>query len=231
MPVKKKTAGSSLSRPEKVKTRKPGKLRVAALKATRAANRPRDFLGLTGAATTPGAWTSPTEGNPKSVWTGSVWTNAPKGPKDSRNRGYPSSYTPGDWAQGGSGITTPKPAFRPPPSVGIKNYQTPTPYKPFKEASTLLGQLYDIARGVDPGTGNQLTPYGTPGTLSAFGHDSSSPIYEAIDAGRSSMYPTRFGNTADIPSGYTVRAPNIPRPRWLEWYEEINEPQWLQWSK
>ena len=280
MPIRKK--------PKKEKVKKPGKLRAAALAATRAANRantPSDFLGLTGAAYTPGAWTSATEGNPNSTWNGSTWSNVPTG-SITRPSYWESVYgAAGSWANqptgqpinqtvrpgaagapqfqsainnilsGLLGNTSASPSARPKKKPKPKNpknyynasnYGTPSAPRPgtssfpeFQPASTILGQLYDIARGVDPYTGDIQPAYGTTGTLkfSPLGYDLT---YEMMGTGALHYPANRFGaesamellsrgidpatsNNWKLPSGLTGKSPKRfnPRPRWLQWYESI----------
>jgi hypothetical protein len=131
--------------------------------------------------------------------------------------GYLPGYTPpANWWIHNAKPTPPNYGSYNGPGVGPYNTQfTPA----FEQASTLLGELYDIAQGIDPYTGNTLPPYGTPGTLKyGVGSPGFDLTIEAIgrDAGRHSL--TFGGPFAQIPSRYTVRSPkrNQPRPWWAK---------------
>jgi hypothetical protein len=100
----------------------------------------------------------------------------------------------------------------------------------FTPASTLLSALYDLAiRGVDPDTGQMIAPYGTPGTLKfGAGTPWMDPHAEQAAAGRIPFDPLVFGSSPSNPyptlSGQYWHRPTLgPRPRWLQWYERINE--------
>jgi hypothetical protein len=110
----------------------------------------------------------------------------------------------------------------------------------FQPASTLLGRLYDLARGIHPETGGVVPPLGTTGTLK-FGAGTMwmSLTQEQADTGRIPGNPAFHGWSAGA-SGYgTSKGPaNLwptlsgewwnyhpdrfePRPDWLQWYEDI----------
>jgi hypothetical protein len=239
-------------KPKPAKKKTGGILRVAALKAARAearaVRRGSDFLGLTGAAYTPGAWTSTTEGNPNSVWNGSVWSKVPKGTKDTINRGYPSNYTPSAWAQGKGSSSVQRPnvkrlsrfeqaldiiiggpkasSAKAKPAATRTAYDNKLPptqvdkqFPQFKPAKTLIGMIYDIARGVDPYSGDYQPGYGAAGTLKpGAGTEWMSPQYERFDAG---FGRDRTKGPGTFSGNYRIggRPPVRNRPSWINWYE------------
>jgi hypothetical protein len=95
-------------------------------------------------------------------------------------------------------------------------YQAPT-FATFEPAKTVWGSLYYISQRIDPNTGQELPPQGTPGTLkNTKGFDD--PSHEARASGNQ-PFPhaaNRFGTTSQDPfptvSGYWW---NRPTPKKL----------------
>ncbi len=100
----------------------------------------------------------------------------------------------------------------------------------FEPASTLLGQLYDIAQGYDPDTGAGLPNMNTPGVLKfgvgtvwmniqaeimdkgAQGYSlNGNPINPLVVGGEMGLIPPAFPNA---PANYS-------RPAWLQTYEQL----------
>ena len=110
------------------------------------------------------------------TWNGTRWTNLPKGRKRPTGSAYnlPTGENYGGWANFGDPLLETPPMvsnnpyagmdFGTLPGYGVGPYQAPT-FEDFQPAETLFGQLYDIATGVDPYTGQHQQRLFAPGTL------------------------------------------------------------------